>query len=155
LVWMCIGEIGNFVACTLYLLWGVDIDGFAPASIVAPLGTAVILCNALIAPLVFHETFRLCDFMGIVFSTTGAVTIVLSAKTQEEKVPFMRGWVDLVISGSNLGSNHRNPISHLFYYVLRCGYYSCLYLSSSCEEKYYHRPWPHRHLWYLPQDKAD
>jgi len=45
-----------------------------------------ILCNALIAPLVFHETFRLRDFTGIVLSTAGAVTIVLSAKTEEEKV---------------------------------------------------------------------
>jgi uncharacterized membrane protein len=65
---------------------GIDVDGFAPASIVAPLGTVAILCNALIAPLVFHETFRVRDFMGVVLSTAGAVTIVLSAKTQEEKV---------------------------------------------------------------------
>jgi magnesium transporter len=67
------------------VLW---VDGFAPASIVAPLGTVAILCNALIAPLVFHETFRLRDLTGIVLSTAGAVTIVLSAKTQEEKVTF-------------------------------------------------------------------
>ena len=33
------------------------VDGFAPASIVAPLATVAILCNALIAPLVFHERF--------------------------------------------------------------------------------------------------
>jgi drug/metabolite transporter (DMT)-like permease len=50
------------------------------------LGTVAILCNALIAPLVFHETFRLRDFAGIVFSTVGAVTIVLSANPEEEKV---------------------------------------------------------------------
>jgi len=62
------------------------IDGFAPASIVAPLGTVAILCNALVAPLVFHETFRLRDFSGIVLATAGAVTIVLSANPQEEKV---------------------------------------------------------------------
>jgi magnesium transporter len=62
------------------------VDGFAPASIVAPLGTVAILCNALIAPLVFHETFRLRDFSGIVLATAGAVTIVLSANPQEEKV---------------------------------------------------------------------
>ena len=51
----------------------------------APLGTVAILCNAVIAPLVFHETFRLRDFTGIVLSTAGAVTIVFSAKTLEEK----------------------------------------------------------------------
>jgi len=51
------------------------------------LGTVAILCNAVIAPLVFHEAFRLRDFTGIVLATAGAVTIVLSAKTQEEKVP--------------------------------------------------------------------
>jgi len=42
------------------------VDGFAPASIVAPLATVAILCNALIAPLVFHERFTL--FTGIVDS---------------------------------------------------------------------------------------
>jgi uncharacterized membrane protein len=62
------------------------VDGFAPASIVAPLGTVAILCNAVVAPLVFHEKFRARDFTGIVLATAGAVTIVLSAKTQEEKV---------------------------------------------------------------------
>jgi magnesium transporter len=62
------------------------VDGFAPASIVAPLGTVAILCNAVIAPLFFHEKFRVRDFTGIVLATAGAVTIVLSAKTQEEKV---------------------------------------------------------------------
>jgi len=76
--------------CCLYLEpaegYRLMVDGFAPASIVAPLGTVAILCNALIAPLVFHERFRLRDFTGIVLSTAGAVTIVLSAKTQEEKV---------------------------------------------------------------------
>jgi magnesium transporter len=50
------------------------------------LGTVAILCNALIAPLVFHEIFRLRDFAGIVFSIVGAVTIVLSANPEEEKV---------------------------------------------------------------------
>ena len=68
------------------IITDVWVDGFAPASIVAPLGTVAILCNALIAPLVFHETFRLRDFTGIVFSAIGAVTIVLSANPQEEKV---------------------------------------------------------------------
>lgn len=74
--------------CRLYLLsllW-TDVDGFAPASIVAPLGTVAILCNALIAPLVFKEKFRIRDFIGVVLSTVGAVTIVLSAKNEEEKV---------------------------------------------------------------------
>jgi uncharacterized membrane protein len=96
-----ISSLVRYIVCAVLTL-----DGFAPASIVAPLGTVAILCNALIAPLVFHETFRLRDFMGIVFSIAGAVTIVLSAKTQEEKVSFLSCWVDIVITGSNLGSNH-------------------------------------------------
>lgn len=73
----------------------------------APLGTVAILCNALIAPLVFHERFRLRDFTGIVLSTAGAVTIVLSAKTQEEKVRLSSMDVD--------GSFHRM----IFYVRLR------------------------------------
>ena len=84
------GYRGDWQFCRLYVFFqGVGVlivDGFAPASIVAPLGTVAILCNALIAPLVFHERFRVRDFTGIVLSTAGAVTIVLSAKTQEEKV---------------------------------------------------------------------
>jgi magnesium transporter len=88
LVLMCLGETGNFVACNRSLAATTKfVDGFAPASIVAPLGTVAILCNALIAPLVFHEKFRKRDFLGIVLATAGAVTVVLSAETQEEKVP--------------------------------------------------------------------
>ena len=86
------GYRGNGKFRCLYLTFWCEIsdreDGFAPASIVAPLGTIAILCNALIAPLVFHETFRFRDFMGVVLSALGAVTIVLSAETKEDKVIF-------------------------------------------------------------------
>ena len=79
------------------------VDGFAPASIVAPLGTVAILCNALIAPLVFHEAFRLRDFTGIVLAAAGAVTIVLSAKTQEEKVVYLHfAYADLKLSPEDI-----------------------------------------------------
>ena len=135
------------------------LDGFAPASIVAPLGTVAILCNALIAPLVFHETFRLRDFMGIVFSTIGAVTIVLSANPQEEKVlkraPYFykveqntADWV--VFPRGYLGGNYGDSFLNLLYNVLCRGTFLNRLISSSRREKHHHRPWPSGNFRYPP-----
>ena len=70
-----LGEMGNFLAY-----------GFAPASIVSPLGVVALISNCLIAPLMFHERFRLRDFWGVVIAVGGVVTVVLSANTQETKL---------------------------------------------------------------------
>lgn len=70
-----LGEMGNFLAY-----------GFAPASIVSPLGVVALVSNCLIAPLMFHETFRHRDFWGVVVAVGGVVTVVLSANTQENKL---------------------------------------------------------------------
>lgn len=72
---MTIGEAGNFLAY-----------GFAPASIVSPLGVVSLVSNCLIAPFMLKETFRRRDFCGVVVAITGAVTIVLSAKRSETKI---------------------------------------------------------------------
>lgn len=72
---MAIGETGNFLAY-----------GFAPASIVSPLGVVALISNCVIAPIMLKERFRLRDFWGVVVAVGGAVTVVLSAKTEERKL---------------------------------------------------------------------
>lgn len=74
LVLMIIGEAGNFLAY-----------GFAPASIVSPLGVVALISNCLIAPLMLKERFRRRDLYGVLVAIAGAVTVVLSARTSEEK----------------------------------------------------------------------
>jgi hypothetical protein len=75
IVLMAIGEAGNFLAY-----------GFAPASIVSPLGVVALISNCVIAPIMLKERFRLRDFWGVSIAVTGAVTVVLSAKQQERKL---------------------------------------------------------------------
>lgn len=70
-----LGEMGNFLAY-----------GFAPASIVSPLGVVALISNCLIAPLMFNERFRHRDFWGVVVAVAGVITVVLSAKTEEVKL---------------------------------------------------------------------
>ena len=72
---MTIGETGNFLAY-----------GFAPASIVSPLGVVALISNCVIAPIMLKESFRLRDFWGVVVAVAGAVVVVLSAKQQEKKL---------------------------------------------------------------------
>jgi drug/metabolite transporter (DMT)-like permease len=72
---MTIGETGNFLAY-----------GFAPASIVSPLGVVALISNCVIAPILLKERFRLRDFWGVVVAVAGAVVVVLSAKQQEKKL---------------------------------------------------------------------
>jgi len=72
---MTMGEAGNFLAY-----------GFAPASIVSPLGVVALVSNCIIAPVLLKERFRKRDFWGVVIAVGGAVTVVLSAKTSEGKM---------------------------------------------------------------------
>ena len=76
-----VGEMGNFLAY-----------GFAPASIVSPLGVVALVSNCIIAPIVFKEKFRTRDFWGVVIAVFGAVTVVLSANTQETKLDPHAVW---------------------------------------------------------------
>ncbi|KAI9030113.1 magnesium transporter NIPA-domain-containing protein [Phycomyces nitens] len=69
------GEIGNFTAY-----------GFAPASIIAPLGTTTLISNAMLAPFLLNETFRRRDFMGVLFAMAGAAAVVFSSRSKETKL---------------------------------------------------------------------
>lgn len=75
IVLMTVGEAGNFLAY-----------GFAPASIVSPLGVVALVSNCIIAPFMLKERFRARDGWGVLVAIGGAVTIVLSAKTSETKL---------------------------------------------------------------------
>jgi hypothetical protein len=75
IVLMTLGEAGNFLAY-----------GFAPASIVSPLGVVALISNCVIAPIMLKEDFRLRDFWGVVTAVAGAVTVVFSSKQQEKKL---------------------------------------------------------------------
>lgn len=75
IILMTLGEAGNFLAY-----------GFAPASIVSPLGVVALVSNCVIAPIMLKEKFRLRDFWGVLVAIAGAVTVVLSAKNEEKKL---------------------------------------------------------------------
>ncbi|KAK7751325.1 hypothetical protein SLS62_006731 [Diatrype stigma] len=74
-VLMTIGEMGNFLAY-----------GFAPASIVSPLGVFALISNCVIAPLFFGERFRTRDLWGVLIAVAGAIVVVLSANQEETKL---------------------------------------------------------------------
>lgn len=72
---MTVGEAGNFLAY-----------GFAPASIVSPLGVVALISNCLIAPWLLHERFRWRDGLGVVIAVAGCVTVVLSASDSNPRL---------------------------------------------------------------------
>ncbi|KZT72698.1 DUF803-domain-containing protein [Daedalea quercina L-15889] len=74
-VLMNIGELGNFISYA-----------FAPASVVAPLGTFALIANCFFAPLMLKERFRKRDFLGILLAIVGAITVVLSANTSDVRL---------------------------------------------------------------------
>jgi magnesium transporter len=81
IVLMTVGEAGNFLAY-----------GFAPASIVSPLGVVALISNCVIAPIMLKEQFRMRDFWGVFIAVAGAVTVVLSSKQQEKKLGPHEVW---------------------------------------------------------------
>ncbi|CBY01074.1 hypothetical protein LEMA_P022040.1 [Plenodomus lingam JN3] len=75
IILMTIGEAGNFLAY-----------GFAPASIVSPLGVVALISNCIIAPFMLKEPFRKRDALGVIIAVGGAVTVVLSANSSNPKL---------------------------------------------------------------------
>jgi len=84
IIMMTVGEAGNFLAY-----------GFAPASIVSPLGVVAIISNCIIAPIFMKEPFRWRDFFGVVVAVAGAVTVVLSASESNPRLGPHEIW-DLI-----------------------------------------------------------
>ncbi|KAL3471273.1 magnesium transporter NIPA-domain-containing protein [Aspergillus californicus] len=82
IILMTLGETGNFMAY-----------GFAPASIVSPLGVVALISNCVVAPFMLKEQFRKRDLWGVLIAIAGAVVVVLSAKSSEEKIGPHDIWV--------------------------------------------------------------
>ncbi len=74
-IMMTVGEAGNFLAY-----------GFAPASIVSPLGVVALVSNCIIAPFFLKERFRTQDFCGVVTAIAGAITVAFSATDNNPKL---------------------------------------------------------------------
>jgi len=72
---MNIGEMGNFISYA-----------FAPASVVAPLGTFALIANCIFAPVMLKERFRKRDVFGVLVAIIGAVTVVLSANPSDTRL---------------------------------------------------------------------
>lgn len=70
---MTVGECGNFLAY-----------GFAPASVVSPLGVVALVANCLIAPWMLREHFRVRDGLGVIIAIAGCVVVVLSAAGESD-----------------------------------------------------------------------
>ncbi|KAF3930153.1 hypothetical protein ABW19_dt0208948 [Dactylella cylindrospora] len=84
IILMGIGECGNFLAY-----------GFAPASIVSPLGVVALISNCLIAPLMLKEPFRRRDLLGVVIAITGVGIVVSSSSPNEEKLTPGQIWWEI------------------------------------------------------------
>ncbi|KAF9008899.1 magnesium transporter NIPA-domain-containing protein [Cyathus striatus] len=72
---MNLGELGNFISYA-----------YAPASVVAPLGTFALVANCIFAPLLLKEQFRKRDVLGILIAIIGAVTVVLSTNSTDTRL---------------------------------------------------------------------
>jgi hypothetical protein len=117
-----VGEMGNFAAY-----------GFAPASLIAPLGAVSVLSNAFIAALILREGFRLRDSAGCALCIGGGVVIVL-AGTSHPAEPDMKGFLVMVqdpifigymaclflFTALMLGFQDQYGEAHVSYYVLLC-----------------------------------
>lgn len=91
LILMILGEVGNFSAY-----------GFAPASLVAPLGTTTVIANAIIAFVFLKEQLRHRDVLGVALAIIGAFLLVnFSTKsdtmlTSHEIIKNLKQWPFLV-----------------------------------------------------------
>ncbi|GAA6015498.1 hypothetical protein JCM10207_008615 [Rhodosporidiobolus poonsookiae] len=68
------GEFLNFLAY-----------GFAPPSVVAPLGMVTLIANVFLAPLIVKEPFRKRDLVGVAIAILGGVTVVYASRSSDKK----------------------------------------------------------------------
>ncbi|GAA6036204.1 hypothetical protein JCM8097_006834 [Rhodosporidiobolus ruineniae] len=68
------GEFCNFLAY-----------GFAPPSVVAPLGLVTLVANVFLAPAIVGEPFRKRDLIGVLVAVLGGATVVYSSRSSDKK----------------------------------------------------------------------
>ncbi|KAJ1980293.1 hypothetical protein H4R35_001176 [Dimargaris xerosporica] len=88
---MVSGETGNFLAY-----------GFAPASVVAPLGTVTLITNVFMAPLLLKETVRVRDACGVLLAILGAFVVVSSSKSTDPSLTPDKLWDNITSFASAL-----------------------------------------------------
>lgn len=76
---MAIGETGNFLAYA-----------YAPATLVAPLGSISVVCNALLSSLVLREQISSRNKAGCVFAIIGSCFVVRFAPTSDHQLNMSR-----------------------------------------------------------------
>ena len=76
---MAIGETGNFLAYA-----------YAPATLVAPLGSISVVCNALLSSLVLREQISSRNKLGCVFAIVGSCFVVRFAPTSDHQLNMSR-----------------------------------------------------------------
>ncbi|WVO15026.1 hypothetical protein L204_102669 [Cryptococcus depauperatus] len=98
MVLIALGEGGNFLSYA-----------FAPASVVAPLGTVALIANCVFAPLILGETFHRRELIGMALAIVGAVTVVWSFSTTNPR-NLLGAWREgvtwgcaAVVAGTSLG----------------------------------------------------
>ncbi|GAA5876915.1 hypothetical protein JCM1840_002702 [Sporobolomyces johnsonii] len=69
-----VGELLNFLAY-----------GFAPTSVVAPLGMSALVANVFLSPLIVGEPFCKKDLIGIAISILGGATVVYASRSNDKK----------------------------------------------------------------------
>ncbi|BGP27389.1 hypothetical protein JCM10295v2_006357 [Rhodotorula toruloides] len=72
---MVAGEVGNFIAY-----------GFAPPSVVAPLGVVALIANVFLAPVIVREPFRKKDLIGVGIAIVGGATVVYASRQRDVKL---------------------------------------------------------------------
>lgn len=75
-VLMTVGETGNFIAY-----------GFAPASVVSPLGVLALVSNCIIAPIFFNEPIAKKNYTGVGISVLGILLIITSINHSKPQFP--------------------------------------------------------------------
>jgi drug/metabolite transporter (DMT)-like permease len=101
-----VGELGNLLAL-----------GFAPASVVTPVGAVGVVFNAIFASLFLKEPFRKIDMIGLVLIVTGIVVVVLCSKES-----------NVQLSVSECIDAYFNRAAFYIYVALLCG--SCAWCIS-------------------------
>ena len=83
------GEVGNLIAY-----------GYAPASIVTPIGSIGVVTNVLITTLVLKEPFTMKNLIGVIFVIVGIVVVVLFAPLTVIFVGSANLWEDVIYTSN-------------------------------------------------------
>lgn len=95
---MTVGETGNFVAY-----------GFAPASVVSPLGVLALVSNCIVAPMFFNEKITRRNLMGVGITVLGILLIITSVQPSSTELPSSIVLLDIVLKKVADGLSELSP----------------------------------------------